>query len=210
MKEVLKVGTVNLCQRKVATAVVVHHPHGMAFRTLGVIRKRLHDRGELGIKAQTIERHLLGIDAVPSLQDHKVCRHDAVVAEICAQHLLFLRKAVRPVAKFILREADYERFVYKVGYAVGVATAGTSVQLFGNIPALLTELTGTLTVTHNAFLQLIHLVCAQLSTAPFPGTCLRLELLHPTVIRTVVEGHKLRLLIKEPYSPCMSRIGQAS
>ena len=56
----------------------------------------------------------------------------------------------------------------------------------------------------------IHLVCAQLSTAPFPGTCLRLELLHPTVIRTVVEGHKLGFLIKEPYSPCMSRIGQAS
>ena len=197
-------------QCEVAGAVIIHHPDGMTTCMVGILGKRLHGGSKLRVEVQAVWRQLFCIDTVAALQDNKVCRHDAVVAEIHTKRKLFLCESVQPATALILRETDDARHVHEIGHAIGVTATDTAIQLLGHVHTLGIKLTGTMTVTDERGLKLMNLVCVHQTTTPLLGTCLRPELLHPTVIGAVVEGHVFGSVTEIALRTCMSRKGQAT
>ena len=134
-------------QCEIAVAVIIHHPDGMTAFMVGILGKRLHGGSELRVKVQAVWRQLFCIDTVAALQDDKVGRHDAVVAEIHAKDMLFLRETVQPATALILRETDDARLVHEIGHTVRVTATDTAIQLLGHVHTLGIKFTRTVTVT---------------------------------------------------------------
>ena len=177
---------------------------------VGILGKRLHGGSELRVKVQAVWRQLFCIDTVATLQDDKVGRHDAIVAEIHTKHKLFLGETVQPAAALILRETDDARLVHEISHTIGVTATDTPIQLLGHVHTLGIKLTGTMTITDERGLKLMNLVCVHQPTTPLLSTCLRPELLHPTVVGAVVEGHIFGSVTEIALGTSMSRKGQAT
>ena len=67
-----------------------------------------------------------------------------------------------------------------------------------------------MTVTDERGLKLMNLVCVHQPSTPLLGTYLRPELLHPTVVGAVVEGHIFGSVTEIALGTSMSRKGQAT